>query len=338
MLGGDPPGTFQVHGGAELLTTWVDAGYMAPIDDLYKEMGLADKFPKALIDLVSRGGKIFAVPSNIHRGNLLYYNKEIFTKHNLTPPTTIDEWLTVNQKLKAAGVTPLALASREKWPILHLFENLLLAAGGDEFYRRLFAGEIAWTDERVKKALTMLKDLMPFVNTDHAALTWDQACGYVQQGKAAMTVMGDWAKGYFLAQKLQPDVQFSAVPTPGTVGTFFVITDTFGLPAKLKNPQLTLDFLRIVASVEGQEAFNPKKGSIPARLDVSRDKFDVLAKRTMDDFAKDKLVPSAAHGSAVAEVFVTGLNDQLSVFIADRNVEKTAKALEAAAKDAGVRK
>jgi glucose/mannose transport system substrate-binding protein len=337
MLGGDAPGTFQVHGGAELIEQWVKSGYMAPITALFDELGLRDKFPKQLLELVSHNGQIFAVPSNIHRGNALWYNKPLFDKHQITPPKTIDEWLIACKKLKAAGVTPLAIGSREKWPVTHLFEDLLLAAGGEEFYRDLFAGKIAWTDVRVKLALSTLQSLVPYFNGDHAALTWDQAAGLVQQGKAAMTVMGDWAKGYFTANGAKPNVDFGAVPTPGTVGFFVVVTDTFGLPAKAPNPQATLAFLRVVASIEGQVMFNIKKGSIPARIDAPMDQFDEIARATMADFRADKLVPSCAHGSAVVESFVTALNDQLSVFIAGANADQIAQALEAAARDTGIR-
>ncbi len=337
MLGGDAPGTFQVHGGSELLDGWVKPGHMAPITKLFDDNGWRTHFPAQLLDMVSANGEIYAVPSNVHRGNALWYNKALFDANGLKPPATVDEWMAVCKTLKDKGVTPLSLASRNKWEVLHLFESLLVAAGGADFYEDLFAGKIAWTDERVKKALTLLKDLLPYVNDNHATMTWDQASGMVQEGKAAMNVMGDWAKGYFEAHQWVADKDYGAVPTPGTVGVFFVVTDTFGLPAKAPNPQATLALLRVIGSVEGQAAFNPKKGSIPARTDVPMDAFDPIAKSIMTDFGKDVLVPSAAHGSAVAESFVISLNDQLSVFIQDKDVEKSAAALEAEAKDLGVR-
>lgn len=338
MLGGEPPGTFQVHGGAELLETWVKPNLMAPVTSLYDEMGWRDHFPAKLIEMVSRGGEIYAVPSNVHRGNMLWYNKALFDQHNISLPTTFDELIGACGALKKAGVTPFALGSRNKWPVLHLFENLLLVAGGVDFYTDLFAGKIAWTDERVRNALKMLAQLIDFSNTDHGAMTWDQACGMVLQGKAAMTVMGDWANGYFLSQGVRPGEQYDAIPTPGTAGHFFVITDTFGLPAKLADKKATLNFLKVVGSVEGQLAFNLKKGSIPARTDLPTEQFDAISKTTLAGFSKDTLVPSCAHGSAVFEGFVTELNDQLSVFVVEKNIDNSAKALEFAAKDAGLRK
>ncbi|GGK29868.1 hypothetical protein GCM10010965_23390 [Caldalkalibacillus thermarum] len=70
MQGDDPPGTFQVHGGAELNEGWVAAGKMEPLNDLYEEEGWYDKYPQDLIDMVSKDGNIYSVPVNIHRSNV----------------------------------------------------------------------------------------------------------------------------------------------------------------------------------------------------------------------------------------------------------------------------
>ena len=337
MMGGDPPDSFQVHGGAELIDTWVKPGLMEPITDLYASENWNGQFPQALVDMVSYNGQIYAVPSNVHRGNVLWINKAVFDANGLTPPKTFDDFFAVAAKLKSAGITPLALASRNKWEVTHLFECILLGVGGPQFYRDLFAGKAVWTDGRVGQALYNLGKMVDFSNQDHAALTWDQACGLVQSGKAAMTIMGDWAKGYFMANKWVPDKDFIAVPAPGTAGNFIVVTDTFGLPKGAKNPAGAREFLKVVGSVEGQIAFNLKKGSIPSRLNVPSDAFDPIAKATMLDFASNALVPSCTHGSAAPELFVTTLNDELSVFIEKKVIDDALRALAAASIDAGLR-
>lgn len=112
MQGGDPPGTFQVHGGSELNSGWVAAGKMEPLNDLYEAEGWNDKFPQDLIDLVSSDGSIWSVPVNIHRGNVLWYNKKVFDDNGLTVPTTFDEFFAAADALKAKGITPLALETR----------------------------------------------------------------------------------------------------------------------------------------------------------------------------------------------------------------------------------
>jgi glucose/mannose transport system substrate-binding protein len=71
MLGGDPPDTFQVHAGHELIDTWVRTGFMEPITFLYKEEGWEKVMPKGILDIVSYNGEYWSVPVNIHRANVL---------------------------------------------------------------------------------------------------------------------------------------------------------------------------------------------------------------------------------------------------------------------------
>jgi glucose/mannose transport system substrate-binding protein len=337
MMGGDPPDTFQVHGGSELLDTWVDPGKMEPITDLYQHDALIGKFPAGLVELVGQGREMYAVPANVHRGNVLWTNAAVFKRFGMMPPDSFESFFLAAERMKKAGVTPLAVASRNKWEVAHLFEDVLLGTAGASLYRDLFAGKIAWTDDHVVAALENLAKMMAFANPDHAALTWDQACGLVMGGKAAMTIMGDWAKGYFTTNNWVPDKNFGAIPSPGTAGAFVVVTDTFGLPKGAKNPQATRAFLSVLASVDGQVAFNLRKGSIPARTGVPMDRFDAIAKKTMTDFAADTLVPSCVHGSAASELFVTSFNDEVALFLEKKDAKATAAALEAAAKDAGLR-
>ena len=58
----------------------------------------------AELDMVSANGEIYAVPSNVHRGNVLFYNKKVFTDNGITPPTTWDEFFTAAETLKGKGI------------------------------------------------------------------------------------------------------------------------------------------------------------------------------------------------------------------------------------------
>jgi glucose/mannose transport system substrate-binding protein len=332
MQAGNPPDTFQVHGGSELNDSWVAAGKMEPLDDLYEQEGWKDKFPAALIDLVSKDGHIYSVPVNIHRGNVLWYNKKIFDQHGLKPPTTLDEFFQVAEQLKAKGVTPLALGDKEPWTATHLFESVLLGTLGPEDYAKLWKGQLSFDDPRIRQAFETFKKMMTYVNQDHAARNWQDAAQLVAKGEAAMNVMGDWAKGYFTTDlKLVPNKDFGWVPVPGTSGTFMVITDTFGLPKGAKHPEATKKFLSVLGSVEGQDTFNPLKGSIPARVDADVSKYDEYGRQTMESFKKDKLVPSLAHGSAAPEGFVTAFNQLMNTFVTQGNVDQAMQALKQAA-------
>ena len=335
MQANNPPDTFQIHGGAELIDNWVKTGYMQPLTQLFQQQGWMDKFPKQLIDLVSYNGAPYAVPLDVHRNGVLWYNKQIFTQNNLQPPTTWDQFFQVADQLKAKGITPLALGDKDKWESLQLFEDILLSTLGPADYRAIWTGGFSWSDPKVTQALQTMAKVIGYVNNDHATLTWDQADGLVMQGKAAMNLMGDWAKGYFEANGWKPGQDFGWAPAPGTQGDFIVVTDTFGMPKNIKDPGQTIAWLQTLGSVKAQEAFNPIKGSVCARLDCSPSVFDAYSQSSMQDFAKAQLVPSEANGPASIPAFLTPITDAIAQFVNDQNVQNAQSTIAAACKSSG---
>ena len=125
-------------------------------------------------------------------------------------------------------------------------------------------------------------------------MVWDKAMDRVLKGEAAMTIMGDWAKGYANAAGYHSDA-FGFIPMPGTAGTFVFTTDTFGLPIGASED--TRKVLNVFGSAEGQKIFNELKGSISARLDVEIADDDDR-RPTYDDFvaadAADKVIPATS--------------------------------------------
>ena len=132
LAGGSPPDTWQVHPGWELLGQYVEANYCDPITELYKSEGWDKVVPKTLIDLVSKDQKSYAVLVGVHRGNVLWYNKKALQKHGIKvgDKMTIEEFFAAAEKLKAAGVTPLAVGDSGIWATSQLFENVLLGTRG----------------------------------------------------------------------------------------------------------------------------------------------------------------------------------------------------------------
>src|SRR5438552_5671996 len=198
MQGGQPPDSFQVHAGQELISTWVKASKMEPITSIWNAAGWDSVVPKDLKDIVSSNGDIWSVPVNVHRGNALWYNKKLLDSKSVNPPTTPDEFTSALSTLKSKGIaTPLALGSKGNWQVQMLLENNILAAGGPDFYKQVFSGKASFTDANVKQALSWIKSMLNYVNSDHPTLGWDDADKRLISGTSAFNIMGDWAKGYF---------------------------------------------------------------------------------------------------------------------------------------------
>src|SRR5690625_2911279 len=332
MEGDNPPSTFQVHGGEELNQSWVVAGKMEPLNDLYEENDWMDKFPEDLIDLVSVDDQIYSVPVDIHRGNVMFYNKAVFEENDIEIPQTFDEFFEAADKLQDAGVTPISLGDKESWTATMIFENVLLGVLGPEDYNKLFAGEIEFDDERVIEAAETFNKMLDYIDEDHASRNWQDAARLVADGDAAMINMGDWAKGYFSNDlDLETNEDFGYFTTPETEDDFTIITDTFGLPKGVENPDEVKEFLTFLGSTEAQDVFNPLKGSIPARVDADESEYDEYGTDTMADFKDSKLVPSLAHGSAASEGFLTKANQAVNIFVTQRDVDNLISALKNAA-------
>lgn len=329
MLGGDPPDSFQVHMGHELIDTWVTTDYMEPLDDVYAEYGLNDVFPQGVLDIVSYDGHPWSVPVNIHRSNVMWYNKSVLADAGIAKaPETWDEFFAAAETLKAAGITPLALGDNGPWAAAHLFETVLASKLGADGYKGLWTGDTGWNDPKVTDALNTFRNLMAYTNEDHAALSWDQANQLVIDGKAAFTIMGDWTDGDYVAKGF---TDYGWAPVPGTQGLYVALSDTFGLPKNTKNPEQMKKFLGVLGSKKGQETFNKLKGSICARSDCDYSSFDEYLQSSAADWQKDTILPSVVHGAAAKEGWAAAYVDAIGAFVTARNVADTQSALIAAA-------
>jgi glucose/mannose transport system substrate-binding protein len=149
----------------------------------------------------------------------------------------------------------------------------------------------------------------------------------VLDGKAGMTIMGDWAHGYALSKGLTPNVDYGYAAAPGNEGIFMWLSDSFGLAKGAPNPDQARAWLAVAGSREGQDAFNPKKGSIPARTDADTSLYDEYLKYSISAFGSEKLAPSIVHGAAAPEAYMTEYGNALNVFAADLDVETMVQAL-----------
>jgi glucose/mannose transport system substrate-binding protein len=336
LAGGNPPDTWQTHPGYELFGQYVDPGYCEPVTDLYKTDGWDSAFPKELVvNLMTKDRKIYSVLAGIHRGNVLWYNTKLLEKNGIKvgDQMTFDQFFAACDKLKAAGVPALGVGDSGIWASAQLFENTLLGVIGAKGWVDLFDGSMQWDDPKVKEAMKLFAKMQNYLNPDHAALSWDQAIKALMEGKVAFSSMGDWADGEFLKAKFKEKEDFGWVSHPGTDGSFIVVADGFTLAKGAPHKEAAMAWLKSVGSKEAQEAFNPLKGSIPARTDVDHSKFDGYHQWSMDSFAKDKLLPSCVHGEAAPAAFQQALNDAVTAFVVDKNVDNFANTLVEAVKE-----
>lgn len=323
----DPPDTWQVHAGKESLA-FVNAGQLEPLTDFFEQQGFDKTMPPVLLEQLKIKGEIYTVPINIHRANVLWYNPKLFKEHNLTPPRTYAEFFEVAKKLKSKGIPALALSKLDGFSVAHIFESILLATFGPEDYLKLVQGDaVVWADPRLNEAIKTLQEMLEYASPDSTAIDWPSAAERVLKGQEAMFISGDWTEGHYKTLGAKPNEDFAWVAMPGTDGVFMWLSDSFGLAKGAPHREQMLDLLKVMGSKEGQDAFNPLKGSIPARTDADVSLYDEYLQWSLTEFKKDKLVPSIVHGAAAPEAYMFAYGKALNNFATDLDAAALKQAL-----------
>ena len=324
LQAGDPPNSWQAHAG-EATFAYVDAKQIQPLDDFFNSSGFGKALPASLLPLISKDGHPYSVPVNIHRSNVMWYNPKVVKDAGVEVPAggfaNYDDFFAACEKIKAAGKTCLALGPA--WTAEHLFENVMIGTLGADGWAKLWESGADWSSADVTKALDNYAKALTYTNSDAATLSdWQPAAQLMTNGDAAFNIMGDWAYGYFAnaapnGLALKPHTDFDWAPPPGTNGAFVFLADSFVLPVGNKNASGTMDWLTVAASKEGQEAFNPLKGSICARTDCDQSKFSEYSQNAAKDWASNKVVGSLTHEVVGNPSWNSKIATALGVFVAD---------------------
>jgi glucose/mannose transport system substrate-binding protein len=325
-----PPDTFQWHAGQELLD-YIKAGYVEPIDFVYTKYKLNKVMPAQLVNQIRYKGKLYSVPVNIHRANVLWYSVPAQKKAGITSvPKTWSQFIAALKKADDAGLIPLALG--QDWTEKHLMETVFIGTLGPKGWAALWKKGANWNSSGVRTALNRFKELLNYVNSDFASLTWQDAAKLVADGKAVYNVMGDWTAGLFIELKKKPNVDYGWAAVPGTAGVYDWLSDSFTLPKGAPHRSAAVEWLGLVGSKRAQDAFNPLKGSIPARTDANPKLYKGYLAWALKQWKTSKLAGSLAHGVVASLPWSTDIDTALGLFIQNKDVAKFQSGLAEAAK------
>ncbi|APO76399.1 sugar ABC transporter substrate-binding protein [Rhizobium etli 8C-3] len=319
---------------------YAQAGVMGDLTETATKEGWDKSVPAALQKFSVYDGKWVAAPVNVHSVNWLWINKAVMDKIGGTEPKTFDELIALLDKAKAAGVIPLALGG-QNWQEATMFDSIVLSTGGPEFYKKAFndLDEESLKSDTMKKSFDNLAKIIKYVDPNFSGRDWNLATAMVIKGDALVQVMGDWAKGEFVAAKKTPDTDFLCYRFPGTNGSVIYNSDMFGMfdvPDDRKAAQVALATATLSKSF--QSAFNVVKGSVPARTDVPDTDFDACGKKGIADLKAANeggtLFGSLAQGYGAPPAVANAYKDVVSKFVhgqittSDQAVEELVKAID----------
>jgi raffinose/stachyose/melibiose transport system substrate-binding protein len=196
LLSKSKPDIIYTWGGANY-TNRAKSGLFADMTDHLPT--LSEQLPASALQAYMVDGKLYGVPS-VSKPTALYYNKDLLAKANVAE-TELETWegfLGAIEKLKAAGITPLALGASEGWPAHFYYSYLAMRIGGPDIFKNAIEngfGDPAFLEAAVQ--LKRLADMKPFQN-GYMAQDTGAAFALFGNGQAAMQLQGVW--GYKIQQ------------------------------------------------------------------------------------------------------------------------------------------
>lgn len=267
FLTADSPDLANWYAGNRM-APFVNAGQFQDVSDVWEANGLSETLASAKASMTI-DGKQWGVPYTYYQWGI-YYNKDAYAAAGAEVPATWDEFVANCDKFKAAGIDCLTTGTKALWPGAGIFDYLSLRTNGYEWHMQLTAGEIPWTDQKVRDVFAQWARIQPYITANHAALDWEDAAALFTQGKAANYVMGNFAVGVFKQGGMTNDnLGFMVFPeiTPGLPRGEEAPTDTVHIPAGAQNVDDAKKFLAFVASADVQTKLNAALGQLPTNKD-----------------------------------------------------------------------
>ncbi|WP_339950467.1 ABC transporter substrate-binding protein [uncultured Albimonas sp.] len=323
VLSGNAPTAVQLKGPA--IQEWYEEGVLSDISDVAEAQGWSEVLPEAIAGHMKCEGAWCAAPVNVHRVDWIWANAKVLEDAGIEMPTTWEAFNAAAQTLQEAGVVPLAHGG-QAWQDATLFEVVALSLGGPEFYKAALVDldPEALKSDQMKAVFDQMRTLRGFVDDNFSGREWNLATAMVINGEAGFQIMGDWAKGEFAAAGKTPGEDFLCASAPGE--GFLYNVDSFAMfevdgEDRVAGQKLLAE---LIMGPTFQETFNLNKGSIPARTDVSLDKFDSCAHTSSEEMQASadggSLLPSYAHGmalrgaqaGAITDVVTAHFNSEMS--------------------------
>jgi len=290
IIGGNPPTAAQFNTTKQFFDI-VDQGLLNNIDEVAIRDGWDKFLPEVVLNIIKVKGHYYAAPVNIHMPAWIWTSKAAFKKAGITAePRSMDELFAALEKLKAAGLVPLAHGG-QPWQDNTIFTNVLVNQGGRDLYLKLFRDRDpkAIQSEAFKQVLLTFKRLQGYVDKGSPGRNWNDATAMLIKGTAGVQFMGDWVKGEFGLAKQEAGRDYGCIPGFGANSPYVIQGDVLVFPkttdaAAIKAQKLLASVITAPAT---QVAFNIKKGSIPIRTDVDATKMDICAQQGLA-IMKDK--------------------------------------------------
>lgn len=264
---------------------FIDLGLIADISDVWEESGFVETYPPGIQAVSSVEGKYYFLATSYYAWGI-YYRPSLFEAAGIEAvPATWDDLLAACDTLNAAGISPITIGTKFRWPWAGWFDYINMRLNGPEFHINLMLLKESYTDERVKGVFAKWRELFDhdcFID-DPAAYDWQNAIDFMVQGDAAMYLIGDFMRANY-PDEMEEDLDFFQFPIidPDMPIGEDAPTDGYFIAANSRNPEGAKAFLAFLGSTEVQQMLLDDVGRLPTNTEVDTSNLGRFEQKALD--------------------------------------------------------
>jgi multiple sugar transport system substrate-binding protein len=288
-LGATPDDVFCWFSGYRM-RFFASKGLATAIDDAWATV--SSNFTAGFANsVIGNDQKVYGIPVDYYPW-CVFYRKSVFSAKGYTVPATWTDFMTLCNKMKTDGLTPIAFADKDGWPAMGTFDILNLRLNGYDFHVGLMTGTNKWTDPKVTAVFQQWAQLIPFYTDGFAGLTWQQACDTLVRSTAGMYFLGLFMTGEVntVDKTVVADIDFFPFPFLGNsydaekaldapIDIMMMSAKSKDLSADMANAKAYLEFW--AKGTTQLLMYQANNGFIPTASDADTTKFDVLTQKAV---------------------------------------------------------
>lgn len=333
------PDVFLARGGKKLRDV-VEAGQVMDLTDKISDQVKTEM--KTSLETMTLDGKVYGIPQAVLPGGI-WYSKDLFAKAGVKEtPKTWEEFTTTVQKLKEAGVTPIALGGKDAWPAAHWYFWFALRECSQKAFDEA-SNDMNFSDECWIQAGNDVQNLLDLDGFNDGFLTTSaqqgasSSAGLLANHLASMELMGGWEPG--VVRDLTPDkkdmadlgyIPFPEMPNEDGNPTA-MLAGVDGMSVGAWAPDEAVDYLNFISEKEWQEKYATAFVTIPAAKNaqsvVTNEALQQLLK-SYDDAAYVSLWLDTVFGQNVGNALNEGV---VNMMAGKGNAQDLVKGVKAAA-------
>jgi glucose/mannose transport system substrate-binding protein len=314
IIGSNPPAAAQFNISKQYLDL-IEEDMLSNVDALAASEKWDSILPEPVRKVIKVGGHYYAVPLSIHMPSWIWYSKEAFNKAGIRQePRTVAELFAALDKLKAAGIVPLAHGG-QAWQENIVFMTMLANVGGKDLYLKVLRDrdQKSLRSEGMRRVLLAFKRLSAYVDHGTAGRTWNGATAMLIEGRAGVQIMGDWVKAEITTAGMQPGREIGCIASLHPDSPVVIQGDAFIFPKSDRQDVRAAQALlaRVMVARETQLQFSRIKGSVAIGADVDPARLDPCSQR-----AQAAMKEEARHVGNGETYLTAGQNEALTAALA----------------------